>query len=93
MSTGTDALAVVRDAVAIVCEVDPVTLTGATRFDDLGADSLARVSIADVIETRINGDALPTLHIDDASLGRMSSLEDLAAYVAQYGQIDAVVAR
>jgi acyl carrier protein len=93
MSTGTDALAVVRDAVAIVCEVDPVTLTGATRFDDLGADSLARVSIADVIEAQINVDSHAALHIDDASLGRMSSLEDLAAYVVQHAQIDAVAAR
>jgi acyl carrier protein len=44
------ALAALRDAVRVVLETD-VVLTRETRFaDDLGADSLARVEIAEVLE-------------------------------------------
>jgi acyl carrier protein len=81
-----DALTAVRDAVAIVCEVEPATLTGATRFADLGADSLARVSIADVVEATLAEHDRRALHIDDASLGRMASLADLAEYVVDRSQ-------
>ncbi len=85
MSEDFDALTAVRGAVAIVCAVEPASLSRATRFADLGADSLARVSIADVIEAEVAGDlGAPhrLLHIDDASLGRMASLGDLADYAA-----------
>ena len=50
---------------------------------DLGADSLARVSIADVIETALARQRR-TLHIDDASLGRLASLHELAEYVERH---------
>jgi acyl carrier protein len=88
---GFDAQAAIRDAVAIVCEIEPATLTDATRFDDLGADSLARVSIADLVEERAAADG-SELHIDDASLCRMSSLGDLANY-ATANAIDPAVLR
>jgi acyl carrier protein len=45
-----EALAALRDAVRVVLETD-VELTRETRFtEDLGADSLARVEIAEVLE-------------------------------------------
>jgi hypothetical protein len=76
-----DAFAVVRDAVAIVCEVRPDSLTRQTSFDELQADSLARVSIADVIEAGVLAQARRSLYIDDASLGRVASLGELTDYV------------
>jgi len=82
MSGDAEALSTVRDAVAVVCEVSPGTLAAATRLEDLGADSLARVSIADVIEASIAAGSGRVLHIDDASLGRMATLGELADYVA-----------
>jgi acyl carrier protein len=76
-----DAFAAVRDAVAIVCEVGPDALTRDTRFADLNADSLARVSIADVVEASVLALAHRSVHIDDASLGRIDSLGELTDYV------------
>jgi hypothetical protein len=87
-----DALSAVRDAVAIVCEVEPETLSGTTRFDALGADSLARVSIADLVEASAAAAAAGELHIDDASLCRMASLDDLADY-ASANLVDPAVLR
>ncbi len=81
MSVGFDPLGAVRAAVAIVCEVEPASLTGSTRFDDVGADSLARVSIADLVEAQA-ADAGRELRIDDHSLSRMTSLTDLAEFAA-----------
>jgi hypothetical protein len=78
-----DALGAVRDAVAIVCEVEPDGLSGSTRFGDIDADSLARVSIADLVESSAAA-AGSTLHIDDASLCRMDSLSELADYAASH---------
>jgi acyl carrier protein len=83
VSVGFDALGAVRGAVAIVCEVAPDSLADSTRFEDLGADSLARVSIADLVEA----DAASSgneLHIDDASLCRMTSLGELADYATAH---------
>ncbi len=50
MTRSDEALAALRDAVRRVLEIDAV-LTAETRFaEDLGADSLARVQIAEVLE-------------------------------------------
>jgi acyl carrier protein len=85
-----DAHGAIRDAVAIVCEIEPATLSDATRFDDLGADSLARVSIADLVEERAAAGG-SELHIDDASLSRMNSLGDLAEYATAHATDPAVL--
>jgi hypothetical protein len=76
-----DALLTVRDAAAIVCEVDAASLTGTTRLADLGADSLARVCIADVVEASVLEVTQQALHIDDATLGRVETLGELADVV------------
>ncbi len=76
MSAGFDALDAVRAAVAIVCQVEPGPLAASTRFDSLGADSLARISIADLVEARVAA-AGGELFLDDAGLCRMASLGDL----------------
>lgn len=82
MPDGFDPLGAVRDAVSIVCEVDAAGLMATTSFDDLGADSLARVSIADVVEASYLAATDRALHIDDATLGRMASLQELADFLA-----------
>jgi hypothetical protein len=80
LPAGFDPLAAVRGAVALVCEVDAATLSAMTRFDDVGADSLARVSIADLVEASAPPGAV--LHIGDAELCRMQRLGELADYAA-----------
>lgn len=82
MSVGFDARAAVRAAVAVVCEVDEGSLTDATLLEDLGADSLARVSIADLVEAGAAAAGVRDLRIDDAALCRMTSLGDLGDYAA-----------
>lgn len=76
----------VRSAVALVCGVDPAELDAATDLAALGADSLALVSIADVVEADL-GTAGVALHIDDASLGRMRRLGDIVEYVVAHGGV------
>jgi len=70
----------VRGAVALVCGVDPADLDASSSLVDLGADSLARVSIADVLEVEFAA-AGRSLSIDDASLGRIATLGEIVAYV------------
>jgi acyl carrier protein len=81
VSRGFDSLTTVRDAVAIVCEVDPAGLSASTAFDDLGADSLSRVSIADVVEAAMTAQLGRGRRIDDALLGRMTTLAELVAHL------------
>jgi hypothetical protein len=78
---GFDAFDIVRDAVAVVCEVSPDSLTPDTRLADLHADSLARVSIADVVEADVLTRAHRFVHLDDGLLGRVESLRELTDYV------------
>jgi acyl carrier protein len=81
MSGDLDSFTAVRDAVAVVCEVPADSLSAATSFDDLGADSLARVSIADTVEAALDR---PGFRIDDAVLGRMATLSDLVDYLDEH---------
>jgi acyl carrier protein len=76
-----DAFTAVRDAVAVVCEVEPEGLVAATRFDELGADSLSRVSIADVVEADAAEHHVSLPRIDDAVLCRMATLADLVEHL------------
>jgi len=72
----------VRDAVAFVCAVDAGSLRADTRFDALGADSLVRVGIADMVERTLAA-APAGWRIDDAVLGRVATLGELADHVAR----------
>ena len=74
------ALDTVRRAVALVCSADLAGLDASTSLADLGADSLALVSIADVVEAELAA-AGTSLDIDDASLGRMATIGEIVAYV------------
>jgi acyl carrier protein len=72
---------VVRESVAVVCEWPLEQVTEATGLADVGADSLARVGIADLVEERL-ATQLPGLHIPDDDLARFVTVRDLAEWVA-----------
>jgi acyl carrier protein len=74
-------LVAVYQAVAVVCDLEPDTLTAATRFDELGADSLSRVGIADLLESRIVTSSGRPVRLDDTLLGRMTTLAELADHL------------
>jgi acyl carrier protein len=67
--------------VAVVCDVEPETLTASTRFDEVGADSLSRVGIADMIESGFTAGSGRRVRLDDALLGRMTTLAELADHL------------
>jgi hypothetical protein len=79
----TELTPVVRSAVALVCGVDPASLDAETSLAALNADSLVRVGIADVVEAELARDGI-VVQIDDATLGRVSTLGEIDAYLAAY---------
>ena len=81
MSTVLGLTAPVRAAVALVCGVDPEQLSADTSLESLGADSLARVSIADVVEAELAETGV-VVRIDDATLARFATLGEIDAYLA-----------
>jgi acyl carrier protein len=70
----------VRSAVAVVCGVPVAGLGADTVLADLGADSLALVSIADVVEAELNAGG-GALSIADASLARMVTIGHIVDYI------------
>jgi acyl carrier protein len=81
MTVQLDVANATRDAVALVCGTDVSAVTPATTLDSLGADSLARVSIADVIEAELARGGV-SVHIDDSTLARVETVGELADFVA-----------
>ena len=72
--SGDDVLAVVRDAVVTVLEVEPGTVTRETRFlEDLRADSLALVEIVEIVEEQLVG-RVPSFRIDDADIDDITTV-------------------
>ena len=79
--TADEVLDVVRQAVATVLEVDPASVTRATRLrEDLEADSLALVEIVEIVEERLAPQARPGFHIEDEDLDAMASVGDAVDY-------------
>ena len=74
-------LTAARDAVALVCGVDASSLDIATDLAVLGADSLALVSIADVLEADFASRGVP-FQIDDSTLAKLTSVGDIVDYLA-----------
>jgi acyl carrier protein len=81
VSTAAGLTGPVRAAVALVCGVEPAGLTPETTLESLGADSLARVSIADVVEAEL-AEAGTVVRIDDATLAKFATLGEIDAYLA-----------
>ena len=70
-----EVLAVVRAAVVTVLEVDPATVTPATRFrEDLQADSLALVEIVEIVEETLTPLARPGFHLEDDDLDALTTV-------------------
>ena len=73
--TPDEVLAVVRDAVATVLEVDPSTVTRQTRLrEDLHADSLALVEIVEIVEEVLAPRARAGFHIEDEDLDGLTTV-------------------
>jgi acyl carrier protein len=79
--TPDDVLAVVTDALAVVCEQPASSLSRTTDLSDIGADSLARVELAELVEARLSVHA-PGLHIPDADLEAFRTVGDAVDYLA-----------
>ena len=79
--TPDDVLAVVRDAVATVLELDPAQVSRDTRFrEDLQADSLALVEIVEIVEETLAPRARPGFHIEDEDLDRLATVGEAVDY-------------
>jgi acyl carrier protein len=83
MTAQLELLNAARDAVALVCGVDLAHVDESTDFDTLGADSLARVGIADVIEAELARVGV-SVHIDDATLAKVATVGALAEFVSAH---------
>lgn len=76
-----EVLAVVRQAVATVLELDPVSVSRATRFrEDLQADSLALVEIVEMVEEALSPRGRPGFHLDDEDLDGLRTVGEAVDY-------------
>jgi acyl carrier protein len=78
--TPDDVLAVVADALAIICEVPVGSLSRPTELAGIGADSLARVELAELVEERLAPYA-PGLHVPDAELDAFRTVGEVVDYL------------
>lgn len=80
-TTASDVLAILRDAVATVMEIDGATVSRDTRFvEDLGADSLALVEIVEILEERLMPVAPPGFRVEDADLDNIATVGEAVDY-------------
>ncbi|HVU72415.1 MAG TPA: phosphopantetheine-binding protein [Mycobacteriales bacterium] len=76
-------LAVVRDAIVAVYEVDPASITRDTRLvEDLGADSLGLVEIVEIVESRL-AQTVPGFRVDDDDLDDLTTVGVAVDYSLQ----------
>lgn len=77
-------LRVIRDAVVLVLEVDPDTVTESTRFvADLHADSLALIEVVEIVEEALAPLTTAAFHIADDALESLVSVGDAVRYALQ----------
>ncbi len=75
-------LGLVRAAIARVLELDPATITAATSLRaDLGADSLALVEVAEIVEEQLRATVAGEFRIDDEDLERLETVGEAVDYV------------
>jgi acyl carrier protein len=78
-----DVLAIVRDRLAEILEVDEATITRESRFrEDLDADSLALIELVEALEAEL-GERTVGFSIDDDDLGDLLTVGDAVDYVMQ----------
>ena len=76
-----DLLAVVTDVLAVVCGVPADSVSASTELAAIGADSLARVELAEQVEERLTA-YVPGLHIPDDDLKAFCTVADVRDYLA-----------
>ena len=74
--TADDVLTVVRDALAVVLEIDSGTVGRDSRLDDLRVDSLALVELAEIVEERLASTTGREIRIPDSDLERLTTVGD-----------------
>lgn len=79
-----DVFALVRDALATVLERDPATISPETTLADLGADSLALVEVAEIVEEQLAVRTGRRLHIPDTELEAFRTVGEAAAWVLDH---------
>ena len=79
--TSGDLLAVLTDVLAVVCSVSADSVSAATELAAIGADSLARVELAEQMEERLTV-YVPGLHIPDDELAAFTTVGDVRDYLA-----------
>jgi acyl carrier protein len=79
--TADQVLEVVRAAIATVLELDPARIDAATTLADLGADSLALVVMAELLEEQVGPSAPPGYRIGDRELAELRTVGDVADLV------------
>jgi acyl carrier protein len=67
-------------ALAIVLDLEPEDLRTDSPLQDLGADSVARIQWADVVEDLAASDGI-ALRVQDTALGSATTLGDLAEHL------------
>lgn len=80
----TENLDLAARALAIVLDLEAVDLRADSPLDDLGADSIARIQWADVVE-ELAAERGRTVSVDDTCLRDAVVLGDLADHLAQAG--------
>ncbi len=80
----TENLDLAARALAVVLDLEAVDLRADSPLDDLGADSIARVQWADVVEQLAAGDGRPVT-VDDSALRDAVVLGDLADHLVPVG--------
>lgn len=76
--TPDDTFVCVRAAVCRVLEVAPERVTAGTRLDELGADSLAVIEMAELMEDEVAQRSRYRVRVDDVALVRAGTVGDLA---------------
>jgi acyl carrier protein len=79
--TAEGVLGVVRDALAVVLEIDPAQVTAASALVDLDADSLALVEVAEIVEEQLAPFAAAPFVIPDADLEALATVGQVVDYV------------
>lgn len=76
-----DVIALLRDQIGEIFEVDPDTIELSSDFrDDLGADELALIDLVEALEGEL-GERSVGLHIDDEDLAEFRTVRDLVDYI------------
>lgn len=79
--TAEEVLGVVRDALALVLEIDAAGVNRESAFAELNADSLALVEVAEIVEEQLASYAHQPLVIPDADLERFATVGQAVDYV------------